>query len=909
MMIGQFIGHYRVTGKLGAGGMGEVYRATDTKLGRDVAIKVLPNALAADPQRMQRFQREAQVLAALNHPHIATIHGLEESGATRALVMELVEGPTLAERITRGPLPLDEALPIAKQIAEALEYAHEHGIIHRDLKPANIKLTPDGAVKVLDFGLAKAMQDDPTSGLDLANSPTLSLAATKAGVILGTAAYMSPEQAKGKPVDRRADIWAFGVVLYEMLTGRTLFAGETASETMAAVIMKEPALEALPAAVPPHIRHLLVRCLRKDPKSRLRDIGDARVAIEEAAHPEAAGATASTGLAVAATTTPAWLRVLPWALAGLLAVAFGASLWRGSDRPAPSPTPARFTIPLSQNEALEVLSLATFPAVAISPDGTKLVYAARREGLVRLFLRPLDSPQAGPIPGTENASAPFFSPDGNWVAFFADGKLKKIPLGGGPVVTLASVADHRGGTWAGDTIVYSPDAVAGLFRIPANGGPPQPLTQLDASRGERTHRFPRFLPDGQTVLFTVGTQASPDYYDNARIDAVRLGTGERRTAMEGASTAAYVPSGHLVFSREGSLFAQPYDPQHLQPMGPSVTVLQGVRGDMTTGAVHFSVSANGSLFYVPGVQAGGDILTRMDRSGKATALPAPERTYLELSLSPDGQRAAITIGAINDYDIWIYDVARGTLSRLTFGGVNRSPKWSADGTRVVYATVVSRGVVAQTAETAIYSKAADGSGPQTLLRKLVLPDGSRSFVDDVSPDGKWISIVHGSALGDISLMPADGQGDLTPFAATEFDETSSAFSPDGRWIAYTSRESGRMEVYVRAVSGPGGKWQVSTSGGETPRWSRNGKELFYHAGNRMMVAPVQISPVFQAGTPQVLFDNYFDLRTDAGAIYDVGPDAKWFLAVRPSSEQAQDRELHLTLNWFEELKRLAPTTK
>ncbi|HEX9761235.1 MAG TPA: protein kinase, partial [Candidatus Acidoferrales bacterium] len=490
-MINESIAHYRVTAKIGAGGMGEVYRATDTKLGRDVALKVLPEAFAQDTQRMQRFQREAQVLASLNHPGIAAIYGFEESGSTHALAMELVEGPTLAERIGQGPIPVEEALPLAKQIAEALEYAHDHGIIHRDLKPANIKLTPDGKVKILDFGLAKALAGE-VSQLESLNSPTLSIAATQAGIILGTAAYMSPEQAKGKSVDRRCDIWAFGVVLFEMLTGRRLYEGETASETMAAVIMKDPAFDQLPPGLPPAIRNLLARCLRKDPKLRLQSIGDARVAIEEAANPSLAVDAATTAPPGVAPTAPAWGRVLPWALAGVLAVALGVSLWRTSSTDdAARVRPARFFFSVAENQAL---NLATSTAVAISPDGSKMAYTARLDGIVRLFLRPMDRLEATPIPGTENAAGPFFSPDGDWVAFFAEGRLKKVPLAGGPAVTLATeVRDNRSGTWAGNTIVYGPDAISGLFRVSADGGQPQPLTTLDEARKERTHRFPRFL--------------------------------------------------------------------------------------------------------------------------------------------------------------------------------------------------------------------------------------------------------------------------------------------------------------------------------------------------------------------------------------------------------------------------------
>jgi len=908
-VIGQSIAHYKVTAKLGAGGMGEVYRATDSKLGRDVALKVLPEAFAQDAQRMARFQREAQVLASLNHPNIAAIYGLEEgagsgeqgaAGQTRALVMELVEGPTLAERMAAGAIPLDEALPLAKQFAEALEYAHEHGIVHRDLKPQNIKLTNDGIAKVLDFGLAKAFADE-VSHPDAATSPTLSIAATRAGLILGTAGYMSPEQAKGKSADRRADIWSFGVVLCEMLTGQRLYDAETASEILAAVLMKDPDLSALPADTPPRIRELLARCLTKDPKQRLQSIGEARICIERAIlHPETtpSGVTSTSG--AIRPGSPGWSRTLPWAVAGLLALALGASLWRATGRESGADqSQVRFTVSLKSGHGLD---LATTPTVAISPDGTKLVYTARQDGVSRLFLRSIDQLDVQAIAGTEDAAAPFFSPDGAWVAFFANSKLKKVPLAGGPVVNLASFGgDSRGGTWAGETIVYSPDALGGLLRVSANGGQPEPLTKLDAARKERTHRFPHFLPDGKTVLFTVGTDNSPDYYDNSRIDSVRLDTGERKTLFEGASTAMVLPAGHLVYARSGALFSAPFDASRLTVTGPGVAILEGVSGDVTTGAVHFCVSPSGALVYVSGSQSSGDTLARMDRTGKIEVLPAPKRTFLELSLSPDGRRAAITIGAISEYDIWVYEFARGTLSRLTFGGVNRTPKWTADGKRVVYVTIDAVN------GNALYSKAADGSGQPELLRKLDRSDlagGSRAFLDDVSPDGKWISIETGSTAN-ILLFPAGGQGKGIRLNRGDFGEGSAAFSPDGRWIAYQSNESGRPEVYVRAMSETGGKWQVSTTGGESPRWSRTGRELFYHVGNRMMAVPVQMAPTFVAGTPQTLFDNYFDLRTDAGAVFDVAPDGKWFIAVRPSSEQAAIGEVSVVLNWSEELKRRA----
>jgi len=695
------------------------------------------------------------------------------------------------------------------------------------------------------------------------------------------------------------------VVLCEMLTGQRLYDAETASEVLAAVLMKDPDLSTLPASTPQRIHELLQRCLTKDPKQRLQSIGEARIAIEQAiAHPQTVQAPASAVPPSHAHAEPLWKRMLPWGVAGLLLLALVASLWRSSSRESAVEQAAiRFAVSVPEKQ---VLDLATSPAVAVSFDGAKLAYIARLDGVARVFLRNFNELSSTPIPGTENAAAPFFSPDGNWIAFFADNKLKKAPLQGGPVVTIAGyVGDNRSGTWAGNSIVFSPDALGGLLQVSADGGQPQPLTKLDTASKERTHRFPHCLPDGKSVLFTVGTQDSPDYYDNSRIDVVRLDTGERRKIFEGASTAAVLPGGVLVYARGGALLAAPFDSDRGAVTGPASTVMEGVGGDVTTGAVHFAVSPTGTIVYVPGSQASGDSLTRMDRTGKVEALPAPKRGYLELSLSPDGRRAAVTVGNVTEYDIWIYEFARGTLSRLTFGGVNRTPRWSADGKRVVYMTIDSN------AGNILHEKAADGSGPEKVIRKLTTSEiggASRAFVDDVSPDGKWISIVNGGN-GGIHLLSLDGQGKVTTFAAGDYWKGSSAFSPDGRWVAYQSNETGRPEVYVRAVGEAGGKWQVSATGGETPRWSRTGKEIFYHVGNRMMAAPVQTTPTFQAGTPQVLFDNYFDLRTDAGAVFDVSPDGKWFVAVRPSNEHSGASDINVVLHWAEELKRIAPTGK
>jgi serine/threonine protein kinase len=545
-MLAQTIAHYRVLAKIGSGGMGEVYRAHDTRLGRDVALKVLPEIFAGDAQRMVRFEREAKVLASLNHPNIASIYGLEESNGTRALVMELVEGPTLAERIQQGAMGLEEALPMAKQVAEGLEYAHERGIIHRDLKPANVKLTQDGHVKLLDFGLAKALEGEAAEE-DLQTSPTLTAAATRAGMLLGTAAYMSPEQARGKRVDRRADIWAFGCVLYEMLAGRDAFGGETTSDVLASVIRAEPDWAAIPASVPQRIRELLRRSLQKDPKQRLQAIGEARIAIEKAI----AGApeeVVSLG-GVATKPQPQWRRALPWAVAAIavaLAIGFGGLYWRASRPEAHQMMHASLLLP---EPLYGVFSANPGSPIALSPDGSRLVFVASPAGKPsQLYLRPLGQQTSTPIPGTENAVQPFFSPDGQWIGFFAEGKMRKVSLHGGPVSTLCDAPIPHGASWLTDgTIIYAPNLGSGLMRVSSAGGAPQTVTIPDAKGQELSHRWPQMLPGSKEVLFTIqlATQIS---YDDARIAVLSLETGKWKTLFDGGTYARYVPSGHVVFA-------------------------------------------------------------------------------------------------------------------------------------------------------------------------------------------------------------------------------------------------------------------------------------------------------------------------------------------------------------------------
>jgi len=904
LVSGTKLGPYEIISPLGAGGMGEVYRARDKRLGRDAAIKVLPEAFAGDAQRMGRFEREAKVLASLNHPNIAVLYGFEESNRTRALVMELVDGATLAERIKQGPLAIEEALPTAKQMAEALEYAHARGIIHRDLKPSNVKLTPDGQVKLLDFGLAKALEGE-TSEEELQNSPTLSAAATRAGMMLGTAAYMAPEQARGKRVDRRADIWAFGCVLYEMLTGRGAFDGETTSDILAGVIRAEPDWTLLDGSVPPRIRELIRRCLQKDPKQRLQAIGEARIAVDGAidgSSNEALGAQAK------GPTQALWRSVLPWGIAAVgvaAALLFGGSLLR--ERPAVTHPVMRASVMLPERLS-GVFSANPGSPIAISPDGSRLVFVGAPAGKPsQLYLRQLDEQAATPIPNTEEAIQPFFSPDGQWVGFFANGKMRKVLIHGGPVTPLCEAQIPHGASWTtDDAIIYAPDLGSGLMRISPAGSSPQTLTTPNAKEKELSHRWPQLLPGSKAVLFTIqmSTQAS---YDDAHIAVLSLQTGKWRTLLEGGSYARYVPSGHIVYAHAGTLMAVPFDLAGLRLTGPAIPAQEGViTTPATSGSAEYDVADSGLLAYVPGSARPPErALVWVDRQGNAKELPVSVNTYVTPRLSPDGKLLAVQILSSGAQDIWIYEFARNTLTRLSFGE-GAVPVWTPDNRRVIYRR--------RTPSFSLLSKLVDGTGTEENLLGNDFDDASAAPFS-VSPDGRTLLFGRYSSTGatEVDALSLDGSGKFQPFLQSKFNQGSAHFSPDGRWVAYGSNQSGRGEIYVQPFPATGGKWMVSTEGGVYPLWASNGGEIFFRNDDRMMSASVETRPAFKAGTPRVLFQagSYLGVGGSyvASGNYDVAPDGQHFLMIKEKDAPASSKEVSIVVHWTDELKRIAPTSR
>jgi serine/threonine protein kinase len=896
---GTRLGPYEILSALGAGGMGEVYRARDTRLKRDVALKILPASFAADPERLARFQREAEVLATLNHPNIAAIYGLEQSNGIRALVMELVEGETLADRIARGPIPIDEALPIARQIAEALEAAHEQGIIHRDLKPANIKVRPDGAVKVLDFGLAKLAEPTAsTAPSTLSLSPTITSPAmmTGIGVLLGTAAYMSPEQARGKTVDKRVDIWALGCVLYEMLTGKSAFPGEDITDTLANVLKREPEWSALPPDTPATIHTLLRRCLEKNSRHRIGDVSVVQFVLAEHA-----ALTATTGprdhtdnltdVRSDRRRTP-WV---PWAVAGVLGLALLATsviLVRLVRETAPASDSLQFTISTPDNTQFggpPGAGTGTTAQLAVSADGRQVAFVAQAQSssTFSLWVRSMTTLAARQMPGTDDASFPFWSPDGRFIGFFAGGKLKKVQVSGGPPVVLCDAPNARGGTWNGDNVIVFATLGAPLQRVSGAGGAPVAVTTLDRAHGETSHRWPHFLPDGRHVLFIAATGA-PGSTQPTLLKIGALDSSELATLFPLDSKMEYA-SGHVLFVRDGTLMAQSFDPTSRQWAGDAFPVAEEV-GNEGSRYSSFSVSSTGVLVYAHGLAYSAKRLTWLDRSGRTIGQVGAVTSISDVALSPDERHAAVasTTGVPRNLDVWTVDLDRGVMSRLTFDPAQEgNPIWSPDSSRLIFQS-----------SNALRQKAAAGVAGDEVVWK---PDDQSLLgptPSDWSPDGRSVAFSRstlGSRGTDIWILPLAGDRKPFPFVQDPGTDDHASFSPDGRWLAYAGGSgSGETQVLVRAFPGAGGQFQVSKDGGYQPLWRGDGKELFFLAPDgTMMSAAIDTSKQFDAGLPQPLFKSA--VRID-GRQYAVTKDGKRFLALVPDRDAAAE-PLTVVVNW------------
>jgi serine/threonine-protein kinase len=903
LAIGTQLGSHEITALLGKGGMGEVYRARDLKLKREVAIKILPEEFSRDADRVSRFQREAEVLASLSHPNIAGIHDIQEANGASYLVLELVEGDTLSDRLNHGPIPLEEALNIAKSICDALAAAHEKGVVHRDLKPGNIKLTPDGKVKVLDFGLAKLMTKESSSTAEaFSNSPTMFSAATGAGMILGTAGYMSPEQARGKTVDKRSDIWAFGCVLFEMLTGTRAFQGEDVTDTVALVVRGTPNWDALPKDVPEHVRMLLKRCLEKDRSKRLPDISVAQFLMTEPMTPQAAPAPA-----IPAKRVRVLAPVTIALLAGVVLTAIAVWAVRYFS-PQPPLRTMRFAI--VPPPAQPLTPQGADRDIAISPDGTKIVYRASAGGQIQWVVRAIDQLDGRALTGIEQARTPFISPEGHWLGFFTavGGDLKKMPLDGGPPITLCRITGApRGASWGSDNnIVYATgDLSTGLLSVPAGGGEPKVLTKPDVAKGEVDHLFPFVLPGAQAVLFTVTRSGQPA--ENGQIAVLDLKTGQRKTLIHGGTHPEYVDSGHIVYAAAGTLRAVRFDLSRLEVLSDPVPVVEKVMST-ASGAAEFALSRTGSLIYMPGNGAAAGpprSLVWINRQGKEEPIAAPPRAYAAARLSPDGTRVALVIRD-QDQDIWIWDLARQTLTRLTDNPtLDQFPVWTPDSARIIFSS--GRDGIGN-----LYWQAANNTG--AVERLTMSPNLQRP----TSISGTRLVFIESNPKtgNDVAMMTIDGKRNSDPLIHTTAREFNPEISPNGRWIAYESQESGTNQVYVRPFPNvDGGHWQVSTSNDSSrPLWARSGRELFYvdDSTNTLMVVPVQTDgKTFSLGNPTKVFDYRLVVSAFAERSFDISPDGQRFLVIKDNTTSdptstATPASMVVVLNWLEELKQRLP---
>jgi serine/threonine-protein kinase len=897
LVTGSRLGQYRIEEHLGMGGMGTVYKATDTTLGREVALKMLHPEMLEDPANVSRFEREARMLASLNHPHIGVIYGLETHESVRFLALEYVPGLTLAELIRRRAIPVREAVPIAQQIAEALEAAHAKGIIHRDLKPANIKVGESGQVKVLDFGLAKSVEQVQAS---LSSDATLlSEKSTEDISLAGTPAYMSPEQASGKKLDSRTDIWSFGCILYEMLAGKRAFSGGTITEVLAAVLEREPDWTALPETVPTPLRRLIKRCLRKDPNSRLRDIGDARIELEDLqSAPAYDEATRSRTMMTRRTA----IGVISGAVAGAAGVgAYAVS----RNRNASPRSLTRFSIAVPEGNTIN----ASFSSrLAIAPDGGRIGFFFPVGGSSRFYVRSLSDLDSKLIKDVNSAYS-FFSPDGRWFGYFTPTppSMRKIALAGGAPVTIftrTAATGNSEATWADDdTIYFVFEIPGGIMSVPAAGGEPKEILPIDTTKGERTLKYPHALPGGRSVLYTVAVTES-ESFDDAHIAVFSPRTGQKKVLVEGGTHPRYSASGHLVYARNGNLLAVGFDPDRLEVRGQPVVVLEGVLMSRNTGTANFDISPSGDLAYAPGICEGGArTLHWVDRSGHAEKLPLPAKSYLHPRISPDARKLAIEIEGAN-HDCYIYDFASGVLSNITTDGISHWPLWSADGQTIGYRSGVM-------GHFQLRQVPADRSRPP----EQVIATGFSQNAESYSPDGRAIAYTatEPGSPSKVIILPLEG-GNPQPLNDSKYAQGSPKFSPDGRWLAYCSLEAGKPQVFVQAFPGPGAKIQVSNDGGTDPVWKRDGSELFFRNGDSMMAVPISKGSGFTPGRPHELWKGHFShgMSTSCGPAgfsssnYDVTADGERFLMIKDEDQDsATSKQIVVVLGWADELRRIA----
>jgi serine/threonine protein kinase/Tol biopolymer transport system component len=895
------LAHYTIISKIGAGGMGEVYRARDTRLDREVAIKLLPTEVSSDSDRLQRFAQEARATSALNHPNILTVYDIGTHEGSPYIVAELLKGEELRQQLQNVVLPQRTAIDYAQQIAHGLAAAHDKGIVHRDLKPENLFVTAGDRVKILDFGLAKLRpQREHSMDSEIATEKQI----TEPGTVMGTVGYMSPEQVRGQVADHRSDIFSFGSIFYEMLSGKLAFRRETTAETMTAILREEPPeLGESNTKINPAVDKIVRRCLHKKPEQRFQSTHDLAFALEAlsnvfGSHQELAAndiAQVKLKKSLFENARIAWAIAALLLIGALVSLPFLAGKFRQTN--TTSSAIVRYDIaPMSKT----ALNLTRCPAVAISPDGSSVAFVASTEGVNRLYLRKRDNTEVRALAGTEDASDPVFSPSAKWIAFTANFSLKIVPIDGAPI-SLARVGDPRGISWASDdTLVYAPSSDQGLVQLSTNGGAPRQITSVDNSKNERTHRWPQVLPGGKAAIFTVGTLDSPDSYENSNIEAVVLATGERHVILQGASMARYVATGHLMFARGGSLFAVGFDLNTLKTRGTPVSILQGVAGDETTGAAHFSVAPDGTLAYIPGTP-GANLrkLFWVDISGSPQPLNLPAALFNDIRLSPDGSRLAFLAGGSGSGDVWVYDFTRSTPTRLTFDTKNASPIWSHDGKTIYYTEIDA----SANNKSTLFRKPADGSRE---AESLATVDNS-AYIKALTPDDMSAILDYRiqTDRADIGRLTLTKGSQISDIVNTAFNDYGAALSPDARWLAYQSNDtSGRPEVYVRDLTGTGARWQVSTEGGEEPHWSHDGRKLYFRNNDLFMSVDVSTTPSFQSSLPKRLFNGIYNLRNNSGVSYDVDPKGERFLMIRPAANDAASAPIRVVTNWFDELRRV-----